>query len=444
MKLLLRIILLVVSLCSATFIADINGQEQTSTPYSNKSTVYSVSIVDTCNYKFKRAQYTMFIPKGISRVRGILIHQHGCTMEGTGKPITTDLQYQAFAKKWDLAIIGPDMYPQGNDCFEWNSPENGSDASLLKGIDSLSILSGHPELTDAPWLLWGHSGGGHWVLSMLSKHPQKVIALVAYSAAFDPKFNYPASVAKVPVLLRHAGKDDINEPPVKCWETAVNQFSTLRKMKGLASIVHNKNQTHNFSYIRRLTIPFFESVLQQRLPADESNLLRDMDYSKSWLADTTGIKIYKASTFMGNHDSMSWLPDSITARKYQEFIQSGTILDHTLPPTPYHVIIKKQNRQGIKITWEADADIESGIKYFNIYKNGKFIQRFPAEGDYQYFDTNGDNPIPEIAPQMCITLPQTDIISNTDIIEITTVNYDGLESLKTRGNITLKMTHIVN
>ena len=147
---------------------------------------------------------------------------------------------------------------------------------------------------------------------------------------------------------------------------------------------------------------------------------------------------------MGNHDSMSWLPDSITARKYQEFIQSGTILDHTLPPTPYHVIIKKQNRQGIKITWEADADIESGIKYFNIYKNGKIIQRFPAEGDYQYFDTNGDNPIPEIAPQMCITLPQTDIISNTDIIEITTVNYDGLESLKTRVNITLKMTHIVN
>jgi len=69
-------------------------------------------------------------------------------------------------------------------------------------------------------------------------------------------------------------------------------------------------------------------------------------------------------------------------------------------------VINKQNTQGIKITWEADADIESGIKHFNIYKNRKIIQRFPAEGEYQYFDTNGDNPIPEIALQMCITLPQ--------------------------------------
>lgn len=438
MKQFLLIFLLTSSLCSASNIADINEQGQTSTPDSNKGTVFSVSIADTCNYKFERARYTLFIPEGISKIKGILIHQHGCTMEGTGKPIAYDLQYQAFAKKWGLALIGPDMYPHENDCFEWNRPENGSDASLLKAIDSISILSGHPELNDAPWLLWGHSGGGYWALSMLSRHPQKVIALVAYSAAFDPEINYPASVAKVPVLLRHAGKDDINEPLVRCWETAVNQFSTLRKMKGLASIVHNKNQTHNFSYIRRLTIPFFESVLQQRLPTEGSNMLRDMDYSKSWLADTTGIKIHKASAFVGNPDSMSWLPDSITAIKYQEFIQTGTILDHTIPPTPYDVMIDKQNTQGIRIAWEADADIESGIKHFNIYKNREIIQRFPAEGEYQYFDTNGDNPIPEIAPQMCIALPQTDIIYNKDTIEITTVNHDGLESLRARGHIILK------
>ena len=96
-------------------------------------------------------------------------------------------------------------------------------------------------------------------------------------------------------------------------------------------------------------------------------------------------------------------------------------------------MINKQNTQGIKIIWEADADIESGIKHFNIYKNRKIIQRFPAEGEYQYFNTNGDNPIPEIAPQMCTTLPQTDIIWNTDTLEITTVNHDGLESLRARA-----------
>lgn len=392
--------------------------------------IYTTIISGGSDYQFQIAHYTLFIPKGLINIRGILIHQHGCTMEGTGQSIATDIQYQAFAKKWDLAILGPDITPHEKKCMEWSNPDNGSEDALFVALDSLAMKSGHPEINTAPWLLWGHSGGGHWVLSMLSKHPDRIIAVVSYSAAFDPSFNYPESAAKVPVLLRHAGEGDINESWAKCWATAVHQFSTLRNKNGLASIVHNLNQTHNLSYIRQMAIPYFESVLAQRLPCQGFKLL-DMDITKAWLGDTaanSNMKIYKASTYSGSALALSWLPDSVCAAKYKEFILSGTIQDKTAPPSPYDVNMKAFSPDSITITWKADADIESGIKCFNFYKNDKFLLRYPTNKNFQSFDSNGDNPIPAVAPEMRIQISRI-TFSKDDIFKISTVNGEGLESL---------------
>jgi pimeloyl-ACP methyl ester carboxylesterase len=394
--------------------------------------IYTNLIPGNGNYQFSSARYTLFIPKGINQIRGILIHQHGCGMEGTGGPITTDIQYQAFAQKWELAILGPDMYPHEKKCFEWCTPENGSEESLFAALDSLSLMSGHDELKIVPWLLWGHSGGGHWSLSMLNKYPERIIAVVTYSAAFDSTFNYPQAAAKVPVLLRHAGEGDINANWAKCWLTAVHQFSVLRNMNGFASITFNQDQTHNFSYIRYMAIPFFESVLPQRLPLNGSSKLRDMDTTKAWLGDTITngmVHVYKASDFAGNKLAMSWLPDSTCAAKYQEYITSGTIRDHTAPLAPFNVKIKTLQPKGTEITWEADADIESGIKYFNIYKKDQLLGRYPVSTDFQTFDTNGDNPIPPIAPDMHFQISKV-IRARSYKFEITTVNREGLESPK--------------
>ena len=212
----------------------------------------------------------------------------------------------------------------------------------------------------------------------------------------------------------------------------MHQFETFRKMGGFGSITHNLNQTHNLSYIRLMAIPFFESVLAQRLPLDESSKLRDMNETIAWLGDTItkGINIYKASTFIGNKQAMSWLPDSVCAVKYREYIETGTIRDKTAPSAPFNVKIIKSKSTCRKIIWEADADIESGIKYFNIYKNDKVVGRYPDNADFQTFNTNGDNPIPSIAPDMYFDI--SGIISGkSDSFAVSTINRDGLESLKT-------------
>lgn len=385
--------------------------------------VYRISLKNQA-YKFDHANYSIFIPDCTASVRGIFIHQHGCTMEGTGYPAAYDIQYQEFAKKWHLAIVGPDIFPKtGGGCSQWINPDDGSGSALLTALDSIAQQSGHNELVTAPWLLWGHSGGGYWVLAMTKTYPERIMATFAYSPAFDPDFTYPVMATKIPIMIRHAGAGDYNATGVDCWGTAIHTFSKLRKVNGLISIAYNKGQNHNFSYTRYMAIPFFESVLSQRLPANGAHMLRDMDPAKSWLGDTLTHEIFKSSTYSGNKLSLCWLPDSVSAKKWWEYVTSGTVTDTTPPPAPYSVEIADEDTTYQRISWKSNVDYESGIKYFKVLKNKNFFQKI----DYQTFNTNGDNCFPTMLPKMDCRILRT-FGENTNTFSIVSVNNFDLES----------------
>jgi poly(3-hydroxybutyrate) depolymerase len=411
-----------------------NVEAQTSVLKVPGGMIYNTTIRNEA-YKFDRGVYTVFIPDGIKKIRGIFVHQHGCTGEGHGGLNAYDTQWQAFAKKWGLAIVGPDLYPKpGSNCDGWRHPvEDGSGPALFAAMEEVGKSSQHPELATAPFLFWGHSGGGYWVLSMLNNYPKRIMAIVAYSPAFDPKFAYSAAATKVPIMIRHAGSKDFNDPGVSCWETALHTFSKLRGMGGLVSIAYNAGQNHNLSFLRYMAIPFFESVLSQQFSSKRSKAWKEVDESKAWLCDTTTTgkpKIYKASTFAGNKLAMSWLPDSACASKFSEFVETNTIRDVTPPSRPEKLKLTEKG-DSLVLYWAADADIESGIRCFNIYKNGQLFARYPAEGDFQKFDSNGDEPLPVIPPAMVFRFSKGALNKN-DMIGITTVNRFDLESDKTQ------------
>src|SRR5262245_58003869 len=53
--------------------------------------------------------YTIWIPKGVKTLRGVIVHQHGCG-EGSCKSGLTgayDLHWQALAKKHECALLSP-------------------------------------------------------------------------------------------------------------------------------------------------------------------------------------------------------------------------------------------------------------------------------------------------------------------------------------------------
>ena len=129
--------------------------------------------------------YTLWIPDGVKTFRGIIVHQHGAGMTASqeGSTAAYDLHWQAQARKWDCALLGPayhvlndgDLGPAGYDY--WFDPRLGSDKAFVKALGEFAAKAGHPELATIPWALWGHSAGAGWADVMSTLHPERVIAV---------------------------------------------------------------------------------------------------------------------------------------------------------------------------------------------------------------------------------------------------------------------------
>jgi hypothetical protein len=79
--------------------------------------------------------YTLWIPDGAPRLRGIIVHQHGAgtTASIEGSTAAYDLHWQALAQKWDCALFSSsyhvsnekiDLSPGGSEL--WFDPRHGS------------------------------------------------------------------------------------------------------------------------------------------------------------------------------------------------------------------------------------------------------------------------------------------------------------------------------
>src|SRR4051794_35497993 len=53
--------------------------------------------------------YTLWVPDSAPKLRGIIVHQHGCGTGANKAGITAahDLHWQTLARKWDCALLGP-------------------------------------------------------------------------------------------------------------------------------------------------------------------------------------------------------------------------------------------------------------------------------------------------------------------------------------------------
>lgn len=358
--------------------------------------VYRTANIHRTSSNFDYCRYAVYIPGNCKKINAILVHQHGCGRGFDGDKTPYDLQYQAFANKWGVAIVSPSFFDK-KDCFEWIDPKTGSEDAFIAGLDSLAKFSNHPELISAPWILWGHSGGGHWVLSMINERPERIIAAFCVSAAFDPKFDYSSLAAKIPIMLRHGGKGDYNNEGANCWQTAFHHFKRLRSMNGCVSIVPTPNSDHGSGNSRYLALPFFDAVISTRFSNGNLLELKSIDNSKVWLGDTLTKKVFKLSEYKGDASLLSWLPDSVTAYKWKEFISTGTVRPSGGLPKPRNLKVSKINEATVDLSWNASASIESGIAYFNIFENGHYIGRFPESGVIQSFGY-GDEPIETILP----------------------------------------------
>jgi pimeloyl-ACP methyl ester carboxylesterase len=387
--------------------------------------------------------YTIWIPKGVKNLRGVIVHQHGCG-EGSCKSGLTgayDLHWQALAKKHDCALLAPSYeQPEKGDCQMWCDPRNGSSAAFQKCLVDLGAKSGHPELSKLPWALWGHSGGGHWAGGMVLMHPERVAAAWLRSGVPLLKANperstikahtLPDAALKVPVMCNPGTKEGVTVKDPRfggVWAANETFFNEVRSKGGLISVAVDPLSSHECGNQRYLAIVWLDACLSARLPKVATNPLNAMPTDQAWLAPITGGEAQPMAKFSGEPLKAAWLPNEAIAKSWMQYVKDTLVSDTTAPSAPTNLQVK-----GNELNWEAEADLESGLASFIIERDGKFLANLPETGknpfgrpifqNLQYSDTPS---------QPLVPMKYTDtkaVAGKKHTYRVITVNTAGLKS----------------
>ena len=336
------------------------------------------------------ANYTVWIPPGLKTLRGVIVHQHGCG-EGSCKSGLTgayDLHWQALAKKHDCALLAPSYeQPEKADCQMWCDPRNGSDAAFRKALVDLGAKSGHPELAEVPWALWGHSGGGHWAGGMVLLHPDRVAAAWLRSGVPQLKANpdrpaikahaLPDAALKAPIMCNLGTKEGVSVKDDRfsgVWKANEAFFNEVRSRGGLIGVAVDPFTSHECGNQRYLAIPWLDACLSARLPKTPGGPLNPMPSDDAWLAPPTGQEAGPASSFSGDPLKAGWLPGAAVARAWTQYVKDTNLPDATPPPAPTNLRV-----DGGSLRWESEADLESGLAGFIIERDGKVLAELPEK-----------------------------------------------------------------
>ncbi len=388
--------------------------------------------------------YTIWIPPGVKTLRGVIVHQHGCG-EGSCKSGLTgayDLHWQALARKHESALLSPSYeQPEKADCQMWCDPRNGSGAAFQKCLADLGVKSGHLELAKVPWALWGPRGGGHWAGGMVMLYPDRVTAAWLRSgvpllkaepghAGIKP-YTLPDAALKVPVMCNLGTKEGVTEKGKQfagVWPANELSFNEVRGKGGLIGVAVDPLTSHECGNQRYLAIPWLDTCLIARLPATAGDPLQPMPTEKAWLAPILGGPAAPIAKYSGEPLKSAWLPNEAMAKAWMEYVKDTKVTDTTPPSEPTNVKVL-----GGKLTWEPEADVESGLASFVIERDGRFFANVPEQGknsfgrpifqNLQYSDT---------PPQPLVPMQFTDtkaVPGKKHSYRVIAVNTVGLKSI---------------
>jgi hypothetical protein len=336
--------------------------------------------------------YTIWIPDGVKTIRGIVVHQHGAgtTAAKSGENAAYDLHWQALAKKWDCALLTPsyhvlnektDASPGGSEL--WFDPRRGSEKTFLKAIDEFAARSGHAELSVVPWILWGHSGGAIWSDMMTMLHPDRVAVLWLRSGAANmrtnwtdfPEYQMADAAYWVPTIC-NPGIQEIKG----IGASQMKKFDEYRAKNAPMCFAFDPLTAHWTGNSRYLAIPFLDAVMTLRMPDKDSKSqkLKPIDMKKAWFASIDNGDAAPASKYKGDLKKAVWLPNEAVGKIWTEFVKTGQVSDSTPPPAPFDVKVTDLGAQGSAITWNAEADFESGIRNFIVLRDGQELGNLPA------------------------------------------------------------------
>lgn len=273
--------------------------------YSAAST-YDVEIAPRDN--FDKAAFRYWQPDDISAIKGIAVLVPG--INGDGRGWVNDQAWQSFAERHSFALVA--CYFTGGYC----EANNGSGAALLEAIKEFAQKSGHPEVENAPLILWGHSAGGQFNYEFACWKPDRLIAFIVNKGGYYSTYNPSPETLQVPAVFFIGA----NDSQIR-MQNITQFFSTGRRKGAPWTLAVEPNSGHEIGGTQNYAISFFDTIIPLRLSAETGKLI-DIKVDSGWTGDLNTYEISPKSTSSGALNA--WLPDEATAKKWQAFVKGGS------------------------------------------------------------------------------------------------------------------------
>jgi pimeloyl-ACP methyl ester carboxylesterase len=277
---------------------------------------------------YDKAEFRLWLADPREDVDAVLVLMPGSN--GDGRSMVEEPVWQELAARRRLALLGCRLtdYPHQQPFIErYVNASQGSGQALLEALVSLAGRSGHPELAEAPLLLWGFSAGGELNYELVAWKPERVVAFVVNKGGIYYSALVPEAARKVPGILFVGGKDLEYRT-----STIVGLFAVNRRAGALWALAEEPDAAHTPGRSQDVARIFFEDVLPLRLPAREPNpdgsrALRPMEEATGFIGDLeTGLFGKIANAAQPDYPT-AWLPTERVARAWRALL-TGEPLNH--------------------------------------------------------------------------------------------------------------------
>jgi len=264
---------------------------------------------------FERAEFRLWLPAEAALVRGVLVLVPGSNDDG--RAMVDDPVWRAFAVRQRLAVVAchfADRHHDQDFIEDYVYAAHGSGQALLDALTRLSRRAQHPELADAPLLLWGMSAGGEFNYEFTAWKPERVIAFVVNKGGIYYTALTSKAARAVPGLLFTGGLDLGSRT-----DTIKGLFALNRRAGALWALTEEPKAGHVVGRSRELALLYFEDVLALRV-AEPGSPLRAVQAGSGYLGDIRKRGLLPVRSATVTEADTAWLPTERVSRAWRSVV----------------------------------------------------------------------------------------------------------------------------
>ncbi len=277
-------------------------------------------------FEFSNGNYSLYVPTSVTTVRGIVFAIGGPDTRpfanaarsfGLPPGLPPDLEpslmmmgasYRALAAAEGLAILGVPSQPNLSNLVD----------ALAEVLAEASEALHRPELTSAPLLLHGVSGGTPQAMLLAAQLPSRVAGVFLRVPVASAMAQISPASGSVPTFVVIAELDILVDNNVT---TAV--FSSVRGGGGLWALAVERGAAHHAlsAAARALILDWMLTILDLRLPVIPGGPVRPVDETSGWLGNLSTRTIASWANYVGDRRAAAWLPTQAFAERWRNFVQ---------------------------------------------------------------------------------------------------------------------------